>query len=146
MITMESDDPTATRTLIKLLILSLFLLTTITPTTAVTITDEYIQGTAIASGYGEGYWTDFSFMNYCPLCDGYGTLEWNPKGTREGEITCLYGCDADYSVSGKDKYYKGCRGCLTPYSQGITEPAPAPERVNQTEIIRLKLIDYLKNN
>lgn len=43
------------------------------------------------------------FENYCPLCHHTGTLIWNPKGTYEGEWTCV-ACDADYcAVTGADK-------------------------------------------
>lgn len=90
---------------------------------AVIITDEYISGSGIASGYGEGYYTEFCFENYCPLCGSHGTLDWNPKGTYEGEITCSH-CDADFSVSGRDKNGGGARAWL--YYYEIPEPEPEP--------------------
>lgn len=59
------------------------------------------------SGYY--YWED-----YCPLCDHYGCLEVNPKGTYEGEVTCSV-CDADYDgCTGYDKSGSGARARLIP--------------------------------
>lgn len=44
-----------------------------------------------------------TWLNYCPICEHYGTLLINPKGTVEGELTCYY-CDADFcGVTGHDK-------------------------------------------
>lgn len=99
--------------ILTLVIASLFL--TLPAAAAVTVTDSYISGSGIASGYHEGYYTHFSFENYCPLCGHHGTLEWNPKGTSEGEITCSF-CDADFSVSGKDKWDGGPRAWLIKYT------------------------------
>lgn len=96
---------------------------------AVTLTDTYISGYGIASGIHEGYYTHFQFENYCPMCGCHGTLQWNPKGTREGEITCSH-CDSDYSVSGKEKLHRP-RAWLTPY---VPEPEPSvPETVPPPE-------------
>ena len=54
-----------------------------------------------------------TWKNYCPLCKAKGTLEFNPKNTKEGELTCSK-CGADYcGTSGKDKNYK-VRAKLTP--------------------------------
>ena len=70
------------------------------------------------SGY-EYKLTKHTWKNYCPLCKKKGTLTFNPKGTKEGEITCdksKGGCDADYcGTSGKDKAKK-VRAKLTPAS------------------------------
>ena len=57
--------------------------------------------------------TKHTWKNYCPLCKSKGTLTFNPKKTKEGEITCSK-CDADFcGSSGKDKANK-VRGKLTP--------------------------------
>lgn len=55
-----------------------------------------------------------TWINYCPICKGNGTLTINPKNTHEGELTCGdglppfsmngKGCDADYcGVTGNAK-------------------------------------------
>ena len=67
--------------------------------------------------------TKHTWKNYCPLCKRKGTLTFNPKGVKEGEITCgngkkgtTTGCGADYcGTSGKDKAKK-VRAKLTPAS------------------------------
>jgi hypothetical protein len=101
------------------------------PASSGTWTSSYISGSGVASGYNEGYKTTFCFENYCPLCGHHACLSWNPKGTVEGEITCRY-CDADYSVSGRDKYYKGARAWLIEYTPPApkveTPPAPEPPK------------------
>lgn len=48
------------------------------------------------------YHTGGTFLNYCPNCGSSGTLSWNPKGTAEGEWTCM-ACDSDYCVCGRCK-------------------------------------------
>jgi hypothetical protein len=78
---------------------------------------DVISGSGYTSGYGEGYYTSYSFINYCPLCGAYGTLETYVKGVNE--ITCTR-CDADYSYSGRDKWEGGERAWLTTYY----EPEP----------------------
>jgi len=53
-----------------------------------------------------------TWKNHCPLCGHDGTLEFNPKKTYEGELTCSY-CGADYcAVTGKDKNWNGPRAFL----------------------------------
>jgi hypothetical protein len=83
---------------------------------------DVISGSGYTSGNGEGYWTEYSFINYCPLCHHYNTLETYVKGVNE--ITCTY-CDADYSYSGHDKHEGYSRAWLTPY----VEPEPMPENL-----------------
>jgi len=83
-------------------------------TTAHKADAEIISGQGYASGIGEGYYTHYSFINYCPLCNHYGTLDTYVKGVNE--ITCL-NCDADYSYSGRDKYEGYTRAWLTSYSE-----------------------------
>ena len=44
-----------------------------------------------------------TYINYCPNCRRYGTLRNNPKGVRDGEITCRR-CDCDFcDFCGRDK-------------------------------------------
>ena len=126
------------------LILLIFTLLVLPCSFAVTITDTYISGYGIASGTNEGYKTHFQFENYCPMCGYHGTLTWNPKGTKEGEITCSH-CDCDYSVSGKEKMYKP-RAWLTPY---YPEPEPTSskmEQVQPTPMTPLELAHHVFQN
>jgi len=53
-----------------------------------------------------------TFKNYCPLCKKNGTLEWNPKGTAEGEWTCS-ACGADCCAKCGSEKLKKKRGTLT---------------------------------
>jgi len=86
---------------------------------------EVISGSGYTSGNGEGYWTEYSFINYCPLCGYSGTLETYVKGVNE--ITCTH-CDADYSYSGRDKHEGYSRAWLIVY----VEPEPTPTSENLT--------------
>ncbi|MCE7697881.1 MAG: hypothetical protein K8E24_003260 [Methanobacterium paludis] len=65
----------------------------------VSIQDKYVKATALCS-CGEHSYTYHTgtFMNYCPFCHYYRCLEWNPKGTAEGEWTCGV-CGADYCAA-----------------------------------------------
>ena len=72
---------------------------------------EVISGSGYTTGVGEGYYTQYAFYNYCPLCHHTNCLERGLK--RHDEITC-YKCDADYSFSGKEKLYNP-RGYLVPF-------------------------------
>jgi hypothetical protein len=68
---------------------------------AATVTKD----TVTAYGWNScGGWfkTGGSFMNYCPFCHGHGTLSYNPKGTYEGEFTCMR-CDSDFCLCGRCK-------------------------------------------
>ena len=48
-----------------------------------------------------------TWANFCPICNRTGTLADNPKGVKDGEITCSKskgGCDSDWdSVTGRSK-------------------------------------------
>jgi len=88
---------------------------------------EVITGSGYTTGIHEGYYTHYSFINYCPLCDHYNCLERGLK--RSDEISC-YRCGADYSFSGKDKTYNP-RAWLTVY---IPEPEPVIQENQTTEI------------
>lgn len=66
-----------------------------------------IGGYFLPSGpNGDSYsyrWHYKEWSNYCPACHRSGGLALNPKGTYEGELTCMY-CDADFDgVSGLEK-------------------------------------------
>jgi hypothetical protein len=84
---------------------------------------DIITGSGYTTGTGEGWYTHYSFINYCPMCDHYNCLERGLK--RNDEISC-YQCGADYSFSGKEKLHRP-RAWLTPY---VPEPEPSvPETV-----------------
>ena len=77
----------------------------------------FIPGGMYGGESGYYYWED-----YCPLCDHYGCLLVNPKGTYEGEITCSI-CDADYDgCTGYDKSAYGARAQLIPATKETPEP------------------------
>lgn len=63
---------------------------------------EIITGKGYTTGVNEGYYTSYSFYNYCPLCHHYNTVYRGIK--RNDELTCS-NCDADYSFSGKEKLH-----------------------------------------
>lgn len=72
---------------------------------------DVLTGEGYTTGINEGWYTHYSFENYCPLCNHYNCLERGLK--RNDEISC-YRCGADYSFSGKDKTYNP-RAWLTAY-------------------------------
>ena len=93
-----------------------------------------ITGEGYTTGCGEGYYTHYSFWNYCPLCGHSECLMQGYK--RYDEITCTV-CDADYSFSGKEKMYNPS-GWLTPYTP---EPTVRENRtVTKQEPTKLELM------
>ena len=103
---------------------------------------DVLNGEGYTTGVNEGYYTHYSFYNYCPLCDHYGCLERGLK--RNDEISC-YRCGADYSFSGKDKTYKP-RAWLTIY-EPIPEPEPSTPAVIQEPLTPLQIAHNIyKNN
>jgi len=67
------------------------------------------------SGYYGNHAGYYQWIDYCPLCHHRNCLSNNPKGTYEGEITCLK-CSADYDgTSGADKHGHGARAWLLPF-------------------------------
>jgi len=99
-----------------------------------------IGGYFMPSGYYGGHSGYYEWIDYCPLCGHYGTLENNPKGTYEGEISCGR-CDADYDgCTGYDKHGRGARAKLKAYVpkkvQNKTEtPASAPK--NEPKVVEI---------
>ena len=84
---------------------------------AVQVTSIYVQSTSICTcgnlPYGPYY--NSTFLNYCPHCHHYGTLEYNPKDAKGGEWTCS-NCGADYcAADGKEKII-GSHYYLTEYT------------------------------
>lgn len=100
--------------MIIILIFSLFCISTVSATT-VTITGK-------PSAYNNLPYEDFTktWYNFCPLCGESNVLMNNPKGTAEGELTCLE-CGADYCVvTGKDKHGSGSRASLILFNDSVT--------------------------
>lgn len=92
-----------------------------------TIGGYFVPGGMYGGESGYHYWE-----NYCPLCHTYGSLEVNPKGTYEGEITCS-ACDADYDgCSGYDKYDYGARAKLIPAQKETKPEAKAATQSTET--------------
>lgn len=112
--------------LILLLIIGLAFATINTAEASSTIT---IKSLPSAGGTGLPYvWTSNTWINECVLCGATGTLQINPKGTYEKELTCKR-CDADYcGSSGRDKSYN-CRATLTKAkSINVIVPVWVPKR------------------
>ncbi|MEN6293531.1 MAG: hypothetical protein ABFD07_16145 [Methanobacterium sp.] len=98
---------------------------------------DVITGSGYTSGTGEGYYTEYSFLNFCPLCGHYNCLEVGVK--RYDEITCVR-CDADYSFSGKEKHIPA-RGWLTPYEPEPTDNVSTTNTTTEIVIQEQKPLD-----
>ena len=95
------------------------------PAYAVDIVTHY----ATPSGYYHGEPGTYTWIDYCPLCGCHDCLLWNPKGTYEGEWTCMV-CNADFDgTNGYDKAGCGARGRLTRY---VPEPIDNLTATNMT--------------
>jgi hypothetical protein len=66
------------------------------------ITSTTVTATGYNSASGGYFWTTGTFENYDPFSHEWGVLEWNPKGTPEGEWTSK-ASDADFSIDGQCK-------------------------------------------
>ena len=111
------------------------------------VEEDVISGYYYPSGVNGNSAGYYSYLNYCPLCHHQGTLADNPKGVREGEITCYKpygGCDADFDgTSGCDKWYGGCRASLVPYEpKPEPEPAPVIKAESSIEVLKDKWFKY----
>lgn len=87
----------------------------------------YATDCNIIGGYFQpsGYYGEHSgyyyWLDYCPECHHYNCLALNPKGTVEGEITCMI-CNADYD--GTSGYDKGANGPIGQLIEYVPEPEP----------------------
>lgn len=66
------------------------------------ITPLIVTATGYNSAVGGYFWCTGEFYNYNPFTGNWGVLEWNPKGTPEGEWTAS-DSDADFSINGHCK-------------------------------------------
>ena len=101
----------------KILFIGILILFIITFFSVAAISASVITVTAKPSAINNLPYKDYTvtWKNHCPLCGHNDTLIFNPKGSYEGELTCIY-CGADYcAVTGKDKHENGPRAELTPF-------------------------------
>ena len=123
-----------------LLLLTCILFLTTTTTGSVSYAVEYniISGEGFTTACGEGYYTHYSFISYCPHCHHYNCIIRGVK--RNDELTCTI-CGADYSFSGREKVYSNSY-YLTPYypepeptiskKETVQKPQTHLERLNNT--------------
>jgi len=113
------------KNLFKAVTITALVLCALPVSSASSIGGYFIPGGMYGGESGYYYWED-----YCPLCDRYGCLGVNPKGTYEGEVTC-YICDADYDgCTGYDKFGAGARARLIPAV--LKEPEVAAQSTEET--------------
>jgi hypothetical protein len=107
----------------------------------VKVTNQYVTATGYNSASGGWYWCTGTFINRCSFCGG--KLSFNPKGTPEGEFTCIR-CDADYSINGHCKA-SGSGVWLTHYTVAKTT-VPTSSNIAQVQPVqpKLTLMDLLK--
>lgn len=88
-------------------------------------------------GYYGGHAGYHYWVNYDPSSGKYGVLEFNPKGTEEGELTSSV-TDTDYDgCTGADKCGSGARYWLIPATQAQIDAWYHPQTVktnNSTNI------------
>ena len=84
-----------------------------------------MTATGYNSASGGYFWTTGTFENYDPFSHEWGVLEWNPKGTPEGEWTSRVS-DADFSIDGQcksghsDVYLVPVKTVSSPVSSPVT--------------------------
>ena len=102
----------------------------------ITVNHDYVKVTAVCScGLTNYTYHTSAFKNYCPHCDSYGTLVFNPKGVPEGEWTCTK-CSSDYcAADGKEKM-PNSPYCLISYN---------PPEVKAQEMTRTKVSVVVNN-
>lgn len=93
-----------------------------------------------------------TWKNYCPLCKKEGTLQFNPKGAPEAELTCGNGhpphynggCDADYCcVSGLDTHAGKAWGKLTPATVKPNKATKVADSKTQSQYCSLSKAEAL---
>lgn len=106
------------------------------------ITSTVVTATGYNSASGGYYWTTGTFKNYNPVTGHWGVLEWNPKGTAEGEWTASDN-DMDFSINGKCKMSTGWQkniwlvkssGVVTKKSQAQPVSSPSTGTNTGTDI------------
>lgn len=102
----------------------------------VELTQDYVKATAVCScGLNDYIYHTKAFKNYCPHCDSYGTLIFNPKGVPEGEWTCTK-CSSDYCPADGREKMPNSPYCLIPYK--------SPE-VQAQEVTSIKVQTIIKH-
>jgi hypothetical protein len=108
----------------------------------VKITPTTVTATGYNSASGGYYWTTGTFENYDPFSHEWGVLEWNPKGTPEGEWTSKVS-DADFSIDGQCKSGHSSVH-LVPVQKSSSPTNTTPTTENQT-IPKENLINKMVN-
>ena len=111
------------------------------------ITPTTVTATGYNSASGGYFWTTGTFENYDPFSHQWGVLEWNPKGTPEGEWTSKVS-DADFSIDGQCK--SGHSNVHLVPVQKISSPISSPISTPPTTRIQTtqkgNLINEIVNN
>ncbi len=111
------------------------------------ITPTTVTATGYNSASGGYFWTTGTFENYDPFSHQWGVLEWNPKGTPEGEWTSKVS-DADFSIDGQCK--SGHSNVHLVPVQKISSPISSPISTPPTTKIQTtqkgNLINEIVNN
>jgi N-acetylmuramoyl-L-alanine amidase len=102
----------------------------------VKITPTTVTATGYNSASGGYFWTTGKFENYDPFSHEWGVLEWNPKGTLEGEWTSK-ASDADFSIDGQCK--SGHSSVHLVPVQNISSPTNTPA-TNTTPTTKIQTI------
>jgi hypothetical protein len=108
----------------------------------VKITSTTVTATGYNSASGGYFWTTGTFENYDPFSHEWGVLEWNPKGTPEGEWTSK-ASDADFSIDGQCK--SGHSNVHLVPIQKISSPTNTPTTTKIQTIPKENLISEMLN-
>jgi len=89
------------------------------------------------------YHTHGTFYNYCPNCHSSGTLTWNPKGTSEGEWTCMK-CGSDFCICGKEKVSSNAN-YLIPYVKKKVRKVAKPKVIEPMSPLQKAKLEVLEH-
>jgi hypothetical protein len=114
----------------------------------VEVTHSYVKSTAIcscgeneySSGNNNYIYHTIAFENYCPRCNSYGSLKFNPKGVPEGEWTCT-NCGSDYCAADGIEKISGSPYCLIKYNP----PEVKAQQVTNVDVSVITKLDKFKN-
>ena len=107
----------------------------------VKITPTTVTATGYNSASGGYFWTTGTFENYDPFSHQWGVLEWNPKGTAEGEWTSK-ASDADFSIDGQCK--SGHSNVHLVPVKTVSSPVSSP--VSHTPTTKTSMISSTQDN
>lgn len=95
------------------------------------ITPTTVTATGYNSAGGGYFWCTGTFENYNPFTGHWGVLEWNPKGTPEGEWTARDD-DSDFSIDGQCKSGGYGRNVWLVHSSGASVKKAVNQSLNTT--------------